>query len=435
MPIRRRIPPWIPFAVLLSILAPPPPHADDGPLLTRAELRARALDAHPSLDAARAAAEAAEAEALRARAYPDPALALSFGRGRPRDGGGDGRSERAIELSQTVERPALRRARAQAARLDGRAAALERARAELTVDTTLARLIATAAFADRRIGVAREAADVAGRLRDLVARRVELGEASPLEEARARGEWFARRRDTIEAEGARVAARAALDRFCGGLPEGFRIAVPAATGPGALPADLERRLLDGNPALARAAATVELSAARADVERAAVLPGIELSAGRETELDKTAWGVGVALTLPLWNRSRGEIAAAEARSAEASAELRALRRELATALDRAVADWRAARDALALHAEGWTASARRALEIATFSFENGEASLLDVLDAQRADLAVRLAEAESRFALADAAARIEALVGAPLDGSAADRIEGTDEEVADVPQS
>ena len=69
---------------------------------------------------------------------------------------------------------------------------------------------------------------------------------------------------------------------------------------------------------------------------------------------------------------------------------------------------------------GWTATARQALDIATFSFENGEASLLDVLDAQRSHLAVTSAEAESWAALALARADIELLLAGPLESENTD---------------
>ncbi len=67
-----------------------------------------------------------------------------------------------------------------------------------------------------------------------------------------------------------------------------------------------------------------------------------------------------------------------------------------------------------LHQEGWTAAARQSLDIATFSFENGEASLLDVLDAQRSYLGVSLAEAESWTRLGLARSDIERLIAGPL---------------------
>ena len=89
--------------------------------------------------------------------------------------------------------------------------------------------------------------------------------------------------------------------------------------------------------------------------------------------------------------------------------------ELETSLEQMSAAYRGARAQIGLHQEGWTAVARKSLDIATFSFENGEASLLDVLDAQRSYLSVRSAEAESWAALSLARADLELLLAGPLE--------------------
>ena len=89
--------------------------------------------------------------------------------------------------------------------------------------------------------------------------------------------------------------------------------------------------------------------------------------------------------------------------------------DLESDLARATAEYGRALAAIRLHREGWTAAAMQSLEIATFSFDNGEASLLDVLDAQRGYLTVSVAEAESWAALNLARAEIERLIGGPLE--------------------
>ena len=141
---------------------------------------------------------------------------------------------------------------------------------------------------------------------------------------------------------------------------------------------------------------------------------IALFGGQETELDREAWSAGVGLTIPLWNRNHGAIIAATARQSGAVSELRGLALELETSLDQASVDYRRALGAIRLHEEGWTSSARQSLDIVTFSFENGEASLLEVLDAHRSYLTVGLAEAESWAGLALARADIERLIAGPL---------------------
>lgn len=243
------------------------------------------------------------------------------------------------------------------------------------------------------------------------------GESPPLEAVKARTEWFARRRDVLDAEGALEASRSALNVFCGRrLGERFDVVdtldIDEAD---ELPADLFERLRATNPVLLRAGVAVEEAEARIETERKETLPRIDLFAGHDTELDRTATNLGVGLTIPLWNRNRGAVEAATASRARAAGDAGALILDLESDLVRATAEYGRARAALRLHREGWTAAARQSLDIATFSFENGEASLLDVLDAQRADLEVRVAEADSWAALNVARAEIERLIGGTLD--------------------
>ena len=385
------------------------------------ELRAIARSAHPTLASADAAFEAASAASRQARAYPNPEVILAYGRGRPRDGG-DSRSENTFGLLQPIEIGGIRKWRTRAAELRVRGAEVERAVVETIVDSVVSRLMYTVLLERRRAEIARESASVAARLHELLARRVELGESSPLEAVRARSEWFARRRDVVDAEGALAAARSALDLFCGDrLPEEYRL-TETLEGPGAiaLPADLVERLRTRNPFLLRAGFAIDEAQARANVAKKEVLPRLILFAGHEKELDRIATNVGVGLTIPLWNRNRGQIAATSAEQIRATADARTLTLEFETSLAQASAAHRRAVAAIRLHTEGWTASARQSLDIATFSFENGEASLLDVLDAQRSYLSVNLAEAESWAALALARAEIERLIAGPLESETTD---------------
>jgi cobalt-zinc-cadmium efflux system outer membrane protein len=297
-----------------------------------------------------------------------------------------------------------------------RGAELEGILAATVVDATVARLVYTVLLEDRRTGIARESAEVAGRLHGLLERRAEVGESSPLEVTRARTEWFARRRDLLDAEAAARAARFALRILCGNwLPEDFLITETLLDAKAIdLPGDLVGRLRARNPLLIRARTAVEEAQAATEVARRDVFPLIEMFGGHETELDREGWSAGIGLTIPLWDRNRGAIDAASAQQSIASAEVRALALELENALEQAGAAYRRALGAIRLHQEGWTSAAGRSLEIVTFSFENGEASLLDVLDAQRSYLGVGLAEAESWAALAFARSDIERLTAGPL---------------------
>ncbi len=380
------------------------------------ELKAVARTFHPTLDSVEAGVEAATGALRQARAYPNPAIAVAGGRGRPRDGG-EARSETSLEFVQPMELPGVRKWRARVAELGVRGAEVERAVAKSVVDSTVTRLAYTVLGDQRRTEIARESARIAERLHDLLARRVELGESSPLEAVKARTEWFARRRVVLDAESALEFARSALNLMCG-RQLGSRYDVIDAfdrLGADDLPQDLLPRLRADNPVLLRTGVAVEEAEARIEATRREKLPRIDMVAGYDTELDRTATSLGVGLTIPLWNRNRGANETATAFRRKASSDAGALLVALESELIQANTEYGRALAAIRLHREGWTAAAMQSLEIATYSFENGEASLLDVLDAQRAYLEVRVAEADSWAALNIARAEIERLIGGPLD--------------------
>jgi cobalt-zinc-cadmium efflux system outer membrane protein len=385
------------------------------------DLQGIARAAHPTLAAAESGIEQAEGLLRRARSYPNPTLNVAGGRGRPRDGG-ESKAESSFQLTQPIELPGVRKWRARVAELGLHRSEVERALARSVVDAAAARLAFTVLGGRRRVEIARESADVAVRLQRLLERRVELGESPPLEAVKARAEWFARRRDLIDAEGALRAARSALNVLCGGrLEAGYEVTEPGdPEAPAELPADLLARMAADSPVLHRARIALDTAEAAAESERKGIPPRINVLAAHERELDRTGTSVGVGISLPLWNRNRGAVEAALANRSRLSAEADALLYDLEARLAQVAADYERARAAIELHRTGWTDAAAESLRIATFSYENGEASLLDVLDAQRANLEVRLAEADSWTTLRTARTEIEVLIGGPLEPEAHD---------------
>lgn len=398
------------------VLLSSPIVAESPPSYTIEDLKAIARSVHPTLAAVEAGIEQAEGVLRQSRAYPNPVFAVAGGRGKPRDGG-DSRSESSFELVQPIELPGVRKWRARVTELGLEGAELERAVAESVIYASVVRLAYTVLAEGQRVDIARESARVAGRLDELLTRRVELGESSPLEAVKARSEWFARRRDVLDAESALDTARSALNVFCGHrLGTRYDVVdVSHPAPPAKLPVDLVGRMRAGNPILARAEVEVRRAEAGIESEKKAALPQIDVFAGHDTELDRTATSIGAGLRIPIWNRNRGAIEVATANRVRAASEKNALALELEAELARAATEYRRARAAIDLHVEGWTAVAAESLRIATFSFENGEAALLDVLDAQRSRLDVQLAEVNARAALQLARAEIERLIGGSIE--------------------
>jgi outer membrane protein, heavy metal efflux system len=124
-------------------------------------------------------------------------------------------------------------------------------------------------------------------------------------------------------------------------------------------------------------------------------------------------GFGVSFPLPLWNRNRGNITAAEAAVQQANVQLAKLEAQAAaeivssqTTYSASLSRWQRYRDQLA-------PKSRQIRETVVFAYEKGGASLLDLLSAQRNDNDVRLATAQAAADTANAAAALRAARNEP----------------------
>jgi cobalt-zinc-cadmium efflux system outer membrane protein len=100
--------------------------------------------------------------------------------------------------------------------------------------------------------------------------------------------------------------------------------------------------------------------------------------------DVNAWGVGIDMSVPLFDRNQGNIAKARSLKRQAEFNLSAGRVNLAAEVDRAVQSFNAARDILASDDPGQLEAARNVRDKIRAAYSLGGKSLLEVLDAQRA---------------------------------------------------
>jgi cobalt-zinc-cadmium efflux system outer membrane protein len=132
---------------------------------------------------------------------------------------------------------------------------------------------------------------------------------------------------------------------------------------------------------------------------------------RQRELDREAFGASLGVTLPLWNARRGEIARASAESQLRAAEVGRARLALLTEVETRRRDVDTAAAQVATLVDDLVPSAAESLRLATLLFQEGETSLLDLLDAQRTARDARREEIRARFELATALCELQRLVG------------------------
>jgi cobalt-zinc-cadmium efflux system outer membrane protein len=403
--------------------------AQQPPTLPRLTLP-QAIDAarrhQPDIIAAREALAAAVARERQAGAYPNPTL--SYGREQT-SAAGETSSQNIAAVEQRLEPGGLRAARADAARFRREAAAARLSAVVTQIEYETTRAYAMALAADRRSQLAEQATEAFAQARGVSERRLASGDVSGYAHRRIRLE--AARYAGLRAEAllAKRAARFALMSLISGTADSIgsidvvledslppadpgapaRVTgAPNASQPGeAVPDSLIRLALQSRSdlrALDRDAAVARAESRMAAGER---VPTPALSVGYKTERiagvgeQGNGFTAGVSIPLPVWDRRAGAVAAATAESRRRVAETDALRRrvvrEVADAHD-AYQSVMAQLAVLAPELGGETRVAMRAVQVA---YSEGEATVIEWLDAVRA-----YQEAESSFA----ALRAEAMI-------------------------
>jgi cobalt-zinc-cadmium efflux system outer membrane protein len=386
-PIARRRALWTVAALAVltataTIAAPAPPYAE---LLRAAEGSA------PRLVESEANVRAAQGQAEQAAARPNPTLDfLAENIGTRNNGLAE--QQNTLTLSQPLELGGKRGARVAAgnAEVGAAQARASLARADFAYDLALA--YAAAEAAQKRLAIL---TDDLGRAREDLRAAKALVEAGKEAELRGIQAEAAATGAEADLETARAEASEALARLSGlvGAPQAFTEIGPSllnvATGlakPSGAPAPIP-------PALMVARAERDAAARRVSVERTRAVPDLTVSVGARTFAgrDDTALVAGVSAPLPLFDRNRGAVHAANAQLAASEARFRAARLDAEAAWRTAAAQASAGETRLRAAAQA-EAAAREGYRLAHVGYEGGKTSLLELSSARHA-----LVEAEGRL--------------------------------------
>jgi cobalt-zinc-cadmium efflux system outer membrane protein len=412
-------------AVLLLVAAPWAAGGDEPlPSLTLAEARRVALERSWPLLAARADLELAEAQQIGARAWPNPQLSASLQKvetGALPSGSATSR-DTTTALSQLVELGGKRGDRIRSARAEAAATGKRLEFTRTRLDADVVKAYAAALAAQESVRIERLSAASLARSAGIAEDRFKAGEISDAEREQvgiAAGRFEA---EVRTAEAGAVQARVALQLLLG---------TPRPDGAVHLADDLERlsALVPARPDAAAPAAAVEdrpdVRAAAAEVERAQAdlslqkalrMPDPTLLAQYESDLPDHPHTVGfaVSLPLPLFYRNRGGIRAAETARDSARRDLHQAEARAWGEIATASTAWDAALDRRRRVHGDLLPRAEKVEQMVAFAYQNGAASLLELLEAERNLNELRLAavatDAEALSAAADlAAARGEVL--------------------------
>ncbi|GAB4567171.1 MAG: hypothetical protein Tsb0020_19490 [Haliangiales bacterium] len=285
-------------------------------------------------------------------------------------------------------------------------------RAETSLTRTDAVLNAVLAYyrvalAERRVELlSRSVADLDEAAR-VVARREEIGSASGYDSARIAVASELGRSRLAEARGELESARARLALMLNMEPGALRVSTSLAL----MSASDEAALGDRggtSRAAVRLARDAERLAGQAE-ERAdwAWLPALELSGGVKHVSDQGGgygYIVGVSVDLPIFDRGQALRAEASAQRSLAQARSEALVRAIDSDIASARAAFRSARQELERFESQTSSQVEQMLTAAHSGYREGARSIVELVDAQRAQAEV----AERRLSLLGAAKRAEA---------------------------
>lgn len=387
------------------------------------------LERNPGLAALAASARAAEQRAPQARALPDPMASLTLFLLEPQTRVGP--QQAAASLSQRLPWFGTLNLRERAALLDAAAAwsRVEAARLELV--TRARRMVLELRYLDREERVVLDDQATLDHFERLARARYVSGVGSSQAVVKIQAELTRSRSRLLDLEKRRAALVAELNALRD-RPEGTPFAPSPSPHPGAtsLPGDLRAVALASRPELAGAQAAIDAAATRVELAGASGRPELTLGLSYTLvgERDDDAGrlmppqgngddilAVTGGVSLPVW-RSKVRAGVEEATEQRLAAE--EARRGLGARIGGQVDDL-ARRipllvEQLELHDSILAVQTEESLHSAEASYVSGSAGALDLLDAVRVLLAVRIATERARTDLAVAIAELEGAIARPL---------------------
>lgn len=373
---------------------------------------------NPQLAEAGAAVDHAKAGLQSARAYSNPAVEFMGGHQAAKEistPGVPGGSWR-YAASQMVENPKERRTRQDVAKFDLESNRRHMDGVRLSVSAEVKHAFFDVLWRKQQLQYAQDNLHLVEDLRRRVRLEVEVGEKGKLEQTRAEAE-MARAQSAVRNADVQLAnARAVLKAVIGlnaqetldaegGLDRAVKLASLE---------ELRAQVLATHPALAESASINARAGASIENERAKRIPAPTFAAEYERQPDVTYYRFGVNVQLPLWNRRKGEIAAAQADLLRSQAQARSRQLEIVAALERAYDQYEIYDQQVEGLEAGSLREAQAAVEAARNAYKFGERGIVEVLDAQRVLQGVRSDLLDATFARQSALIDLEELGVKPL---------------------
>ncbi len=419
-PVRQWARFWIATLAILSTISSGVAWAQEPVDLTLREALALALQHNPELSAFGKERSALEAAALQAGALPNPVLEIAGDNLRNVRKAEAGDRTSSIQLGQLIELGGKRDARIRTAEASRALASWDYEAKRIEVLSSVGQRFVDVLAAQQRQALAEESLALARQFADAVAKRVQAGKVSPVEETKARLTQGSAEVELEQARRETISARSALRALWGTHERRFNRASGDLEKTTLLPAyDQLAARVRGNPELARWTSEIERRRALVDAEKAKAVPDVTITAGvtRFSQFDDRAYMLGISVPLPIFDRNQGGILESNRRLDKAADEQQATESRLLAALAQTYQRLAAIDKEVGMLRVTLLPGAQSAFEAASKGYQLGRFGFLDVLDAQRTLFQART---QNLRALADhhrGIRELERLVGGPLDES------------------
>jgi len=381
-----------------------------------------AIERNPMIAGAMANIDQSTGQRAAAGAYPNPTIRGDTGKGYLRDAGPltpeipKSATEYMAAFSQPIEWPAKRAARQRAAEagLAGASVGLIETRLNLTSDVKVA--FFDLLLAQRDLELAKNNLAIVEDVRRVVSHRVRLGEAPQFDLIKAEVEVLKANQAVTRSENTVRVNRVILDTMtAGALGPSYSVNGDFLVFPTGL--DLNRltaRSMQEHPSIQRLSRSIDQADRTIEFERQNRVPNVSLNTSYTREYGREGFDIGLSVPTPLWYQRQGEIAGSLGAKRKEEAELLRARNELMRQINQYYQDAQTTAKLIEVLEKGLLKQAEEALRIAKFSFQQGAASLLEVLDAQRVQRQILFDYAQARFELSVALSRLERAVGGVL---------------------
>lgn len=380
-----------------------------------------AFERNWDLLAAKSGIDLATAQLLVAKEFPNPNLSWSTLKIDPNGNAttlGNGLWERSydtiVSVGQLIEIGGKRHARQTSARAGITSARARFFDARRSLNQGVTKAYVAALLAQENARVLNDSAASLRREAEIAETRFKAGDISDSDRKQIENSADVFELQAKSAQAAAVQARVSVEVLLGVKePKGQWVPQDSLEGLGLSVSPNETHIGPGvRPDVLAAEAELRKAISEVDLQRAMRIPDPTVSLFYERNPPgmpgPDTFGLGVSFPLPLWNRNRGNIRAAEATKEQNTLALGKVSAQAQADIVTTETAYEEARQRLRRYQEQISPRSAQVRESIAFAYSRGGASLVDLLTAERDDNNVRLATAQALSDTASTAADLKA---------------------------